>query len=186
MDKLLDYEYLNSCRSLSGLTNKAIAEAAHTSESTISKFFSAHMKDPTAFLLCAVCDVIGASVDRAYGIVKPIDQALTEPAPSIPAIVTDAVQSLPPLLDAQEVAQEVAKAVTESPLVPDPIDPHKLAQDIASCLPKPQPAECEHCRTAKLYEASIARQSKLIGVLFAAFGSLVALLVVRSVYLLTK
>ena len=145
MDKLLDYEYLNSCRSLSGLTNKAIAEAAHTSESTISKFFSAHMKDPTAFLLCAVCDVIGASVDRAYGIVKPIDQALTEPAPSIPAVVTDVMQSMPPLLDAQEVAQEVAKAVT----VPDPIDPRKLAQDIASYLPKPQPAECENCRTAK-------------------------------------
>ena len=182
MDKLLDYEYLNSCRSLSGLTNKAIAEAAHTSESTISKFFSAHMKDPTAFLLCAVCDVIGASVDRAYGIVKPIEEALTEPAPSIPAVVTDVMQSMPPLLDAQEVAQEVAKVVA----VPDPIDPRKLAQDIASCLPKPQPAECENCRTAKLYEASIARQSKLIGVLFAALGSLVALLVVLSVYLLTK
>ena len=182
MDKLLDYEYLNSCRALSGLTNKAIAEAAHTSESTISKFFSAHMKDPTAFLLCSVCDTIGASVDRAYGIVKPIEEALTDPSPSIPAIVTDAVQSLPPLLDAQEVAQEVAKVVA----VPDPIDPHKLARDIAAYLSKPQPAECENCRTAKLYEASIARQSKLIGVLFAAFGSLVALLVVLSVYLLTK
>ena len=176
MEKLLDYEYLNSCRSLSGLTNKAIAEAAHTSESTISKFFSAHMKDPTAFLLCAVCDVIGASVDRAYGIVKHIDQALTEPAPSIPAVVTDVMQSMPPLLDAQEVAQEVAKAVT----VPDPIDPRKLAQDIASYLPKPQPAECENCRTAKGFESTINLQMLAVKIL----GGVVALQSLILLYLL--
>ena len=182
MDKLLDYEYLNSCRSLSGLTNKAIAEAAHASEPTISKFFSGHMKDPTAFLLCAVCDVIGASVDRAYGIVKPIDEALTEPAPSIPAVVTDVMQAIPPMVNPQEVAQEVAKAVTESPLVPDPIDPHKLAQDIASYLPKPQPVECDNCRTAKGYESTISLQMLAIKIL----GGVVALQSLILLYLLVK
>lgn len=180
MDKLLDYEYLNSCRTLSGLTNKAIAEAAHASEPTISKFFSAHMKDPSAFLLCSICDTIGASIDRAYGIVKPIDKTLSEPAPSIPVLVTDVMQSIPPLVNPQEVAQEVAKAVTESPLVPDPIDPHKLAQDIASCLPKPQPAECENCRTAKGFESTISLQMLAVKIL----GSVVALQSLILLYLL--
>ena len=180
MDKLLDYEYLNSCRTLSGLTNKAIAEAAHASEPTISKFFSGHMKDPTAFLLCSVCDTIGASVDRAFGIVKPIEEALTEPAPSIPAVVNNVMQSIPPLVDPQEVADKVALAVTESPLIPDPIDPQRLAQDIAAAMPKPQPAECEHCRTAKGYESTINLQMQAVKIL----GGVVALQSLILVFLL--
>ena len=185
MDQHLDYEYLNSCRILSGLTNKAIAAATNISEPSISRFFHGEMKDPSALMLCAVCDTIGASIDRAYGVIKPIDQSMTEPTPSIPAVVTDVVQSLPPLIDEKQVAKEVAKAVVDSPLLPS-IDAKELARAIAAELPAPAERECASCRTARLYEASIARQSKLISVLFAALGAMVTFVIVLAVWLLAK
>lgn len=178
MDKHLDYEYLNSCRIISGLTNKAIALASNSSEATISRFFRGEMKDPAAALLCAVCLTIGASVDRAYGIIKPIDTAMTDPAPSIPAVVADVVQAIPPLVDPQEVADKVAQAVTESPLVQDPIDPHKLAQEIAAALPKPERVECESCRSARAYEATIVFQTKLIAVLGGGLGLMIVFMMI--------
>lgn len=180
MDFRMDYEYINACKVQSGLTNKAIALSKNLSESTVSRFFHGEIKSPDTELSAAIFDAIGASADRAFGLIKPIDQALTEPAPSIPAVVTDVMQAIPPLVNPQEVAQEVAKAVTESPLVPDPIDPHKLAQDIASCLPKPQPVECEHCRTAKGFESTISLQMLAVKIL----GGVVALQSLILLYLL--
>jgi transcriptional regulator with XRE-family HTH domain len=173
----IDYEYLEMCRKQSMLSNKAIAEASKVSESTVSKFFHAEMKDPSVHVLGAICDTIGASVDRACGIIKPIDEAMTDPSPSIPAVVADVVQSLPPLVDPQEVAQTVAQAVVDSPLVPDPIDPRKLAQEIVALLPAPQAPECESCRTARLYESTIAFHRQAIAILGGSLGLLVLILV---------
>ena len=152
MDKRLDYEYLNSCRLLSGLTNKAIAEDSNASEPTISRFFHGEMKDPSAALLCSVCNTIGASVDRAFGIVKPIDTAMTEPAPSIPAVVTDVVQSLPPLMD-----------------------PKEFAEAVVAELPK---RECDCCKAARTYEATIALQTKIIIGLGSSLGLMVLFLMI--------
>lgn len=185
MDRTPDYEYLNSCRILSGLTNKAIAENVKSSEPTISRFFRGEMKDPGAGLFAAICDTIGASSDRALGIVKTINEAMTDPAPSIPAIVTDVVQTMSDIVDEKKVAEKVAEAIKESP-IPTEIDHHKLAQEIASLLPAPQPMECESCRTARLYESTILRQSKLISALMAAVGSAFLLMVILIVWLLAK
>lgn len=185
MDRTPDYEYLNSCRILSGLTNKAIAENVKSSEPSISRFFRGEMKDPGAGLFAAICDTIGASSDRALGIVKTIDEAMTDPAPSIPAIVTDVVQSMSEIVDENKVAEKVAEAIKESP-IPTEIDPHKLAQEIVALLPLPQPPECDACRTARLYEATILRQSKLISVLMTAAGSVLLFMVALIVWLLAK
>jgi hypothetical protein len=91
-------------------------------------------------------------------------------------VVTDVMQSIPPLVDSQEVAQKVVEAVTESPLIPDPIDAHKLAQEIASLLPAPQPVECDSCRTARVYERTISMQSRIIIAMGGAVGLLVVFL----------
>lgn len=176
----MDYEYVNACRVQSGLTNKAIAISKNLSESTVSRFFHGEIKSPDVDLCTAIFDAIGASSDRAFGLVKPISEAVTEPTPNLTAVATDVINALPPLVDTQEVAQKVVKAVAESPLVPDPIDPHKLAQDIASCLPKPQPAECEHCRTAKGFESTIGLQMLAVKIL----GGVVALQSLILLYLL--
>ena len=177
MDRTPDYEYLNSCRILSGLTNKAIAENVKSSEPTISRFFRGEMKDPGAGLFAAICDTIGASSDRALGIVKTIDQAMTDPAPSIPAIVTDVVQTMSDIVDEKKVAEKVAEAIKESP-IPTEIDHHKLAQEIASLLPAPQTPECDSCRTARLYESTIAFHRQAIAILGGGLGLLVLILVV--------
>ena len=182
----MDYEYLNATRIQSGLTNKAIAQSQNLSESTVSRFFHGDIKAPDIPLAKAICNAIGASLDRACRLVKPIDTTMTEPMPSIPAVVTDVVQSLPPLVDEEKVAEKIAQAVAESPLVSAPIDTHALAQEIAAILPKPQPIECESCRTARLYEATILRQSKLISVLFGASGGLMLFIVALLVWLIAK
>lgn len=176
MDRTPDYEYLNSCRILSGLTNKAIAENVKSSEPTISRFFRGEMKDPGAGLFAAICDTIGASSDRALGIVKTIDEAMTDPAPSIPAIVTDVVQTVSDIVDEKKVAEKVAEAIKESP-IPTEIDHHKLAQEIAALLPAPQTPECDSCRTARLYESTIAFHRQAIAILGGGLGLLVLILV---------
>lgn len=176
MDRTPDYEYLNSCRILSGLTNKAIAENVKSSEPTISRFFRGEMKDPGAGLFAAICDTIGASSDRALGIVKTIDEAMTDPSPSIPAVVADVVQTVSDIVDEQKVAEKVAEAIKESP-IPTEIDHHKLAQEIAALLPAPQPMECDSCRTARLYESTIAFHRQAIAILGGGLGLLVLILV---------
>ena len=172
----IDYEYLETCRKQSMLSNKAIAKASKVSESTVSKFFHGEMKDPSVHVLGAICDTIGASVDRACGIVRRIDEAMTDPAPSIPAIVTDVVQTMSDIVDEKKVAEKVAEAIKESP-IPTEIDHRKLAQEIASLLPAPQPMECDSCRTARLYESTIAFQRQAIAVLGGSLGLLVLILV---------
>ena len=169
MDKHLDYEYLNSCRILSGLSNKAISTATNISEPSISRFFHGEMKDPSALSLCSICDTIGASIDRAYGVIKPIDTAMTEPAPSIPAVVSDVVQALPPLVDEQQVAARVAEAIKESPA----IDPEQIAKLVVAALP---PRDCENCRTARIYEHTISLQSRIINAMGGAIGLLIVFL----------
>lgn len=182
----MNYDYIRACKQQSGLTNKAIAISKSLSESTVSRFFNGEIKSPDIELTKAIFDAIGASADCALGLVRPIDTTMTEPMPSIPAVVTDVVQSLPPLVDEEKVAEKVARAVAESPLVSAPIDSHALAQEIAAILPKPQPMECDACRTARLYEATILRQSKLISVLLAAVGALVAFGLLVGLWLLGK
>ena len=181
----IDYEYLEVCRKQSLLSNKVIAEASKVSESTVSKFFHGEMKDPSVHVLGAICDTIGASVDRACGIVRRIDEALTDPSPSIPAVVADVVQSVSEIVDEKKVAEKVAEAIKESP-IPTEIDTRKLAQEIAALLPAPQPIECDSCRTARLYEASILRQSKLISALLGAVGSMFLLMAILIIWLLAK
>ena len=181
----MNYEYLNACKSQSGLTNKAIALSKNISESTVSRFFHGEIKAPDIPLAKAICDAIGASLDQACGLIVPVDAAMTTPAPSIPAIVTDVVQTVSDIVDEQKVAEKVAEAIKESP-IPTEIDHHKLAQEIVSLLPAPQPMECESCRTARLYEASITRQSKLISALLGAVGSAFLLMAILIVWLLAK
>lgn len=175
----IDYEYLETCRKQSMLSNKAIAEASKVSESTVSKFFHAEMKDPSVHVLGAICDTIGASVDRACGIIKPIDEAMTDPSPSIPAVVTDVVQSISEIVDEKKVAAHVAEAIKESP-IPTEIDPRKLAQEIAAILPAPQAMECESCRAAQIYESALKFRTNVI----VALGGAVAVLMVFLMVLL--
>lgn len=182
----MNYDYIRACKQQSGLTNKAIAISKSLSESTVSRFFNGEIKSPDIELTKAIFDAIGASADCALGLVRPIDSAMTEPTPSIPAVVTDVVQSLPPLVNEEKVAEKVAQAVAESPLVSAPIDTHALAQEIAAILPKQQPMECDSCRTARLYEATILRQSKLISVLFGASGGLMLFIFALLVWLIAK
>ena len=177
MDRTPDYEYLNSCRILSGLTNKAIAENVKSSEPTISRFFRGEMKDPGAGLFAAICDTIGASSDRALGIVKTIDEAMPDPSPSIPAVVADVVQTVSDIVDENKVAEKVAEAIKESP-IPTEIDHRKLAQEIVALLPAPQPMECDSCRTARLYESTIAFHRQAIAILGGGLGLLVLILLV--------
>lgn len=171
MDKHLDYEYLNSCRILSGLSNKAISTATNISEPSISRFFHGEMKDPSALSLCSICDTIGASIDRAYGVIKPIDTAMTEPAPSIPAVVTDVVQALPPLVDEQQVAARVAEAIKDSPAV----DPEAIAKAVVAALP---PHDCNACKSASTYEATIALQVKIMIALGSSLGLMILFLMI--------
>ena len=175
----MDYEYLNACRMQSGLTNKAIAVSKNLSESTVSRFFHGEIKDPSGPLAAAICDAIGASLDRAFGLVRPVDSTMTEPTPDLTAVATDVIQALPPLVDPQKVANQVVEVFKDS----QAIDPEVIAKAVVAALP---PHDCDSCRSAQLYEASILRQSKLISVLLGAVGSLIALLVALVVWLLAK
>ena len=177
MDRIPDYEYLNSCRILSGLTNKAIAENAKTSEPTISRFFRGEMKDPGAGLFAAICDTIGASSDRALGIVKPIGEVMTDPAPSIPAMVTDVMQTVSAIVDEEKLAEHIVALLAKKP-IPININLREFAQEIVALLPAPQAPECESCRTARLYESTIAFHRQAIAVLGGGLGLLVLILVV--------
>lgn len=180
MDQTVDYEYLNSCRLLSGLTNKAIAEACHTSEATISRFFRGEMKDPSALLLRAICDTIGASMDRALGLVKPIDTALTEPTPSIPAVVTDVMQTVSDIVDEGKLAEALAERLAKMPFV----DAKELARLIVELMPR---KDCDNCRSSRAYEATIAFQTKLITTLGGSlFGAVVLFVASLIVVLLNK
>lgn len=170
----IDYEYLETCRKQSMLSNKAIAEASKVSESTVSKFFHAEMKDPSVHVLGAICDTIGASVDRACGIIKPIDEAMTDPAPSIPAVVADVVQSVSEIVDEQKVAEKVAEAIMETPL-PTEIDPRQLAQEIAALLPADK---CASCKSSAVYESVIAFHRKLLAILGGTLGLMTLFLMI--------
>ena len=181
----IDYEYLEVCRKQSLLSNKAIAEASKVSESTVSKFFHGEMKDPSAHVLGAICDTIGASVDRACGIIKPLDEAMTDPAPNMPAVVTDVMQTVSAIVDEEKLAEHLAALLTKNP-IPININLREFAQEIVSLLPAPQPMEYESCRTARLYEASITRQSKLISALLGAVGAMLLLMAILIVWLLAK
>lgn len=176
----IDYEYLETCRKQSMLSNKAIAEASKVSESTVSKFFHGEMKDPSVHVLGAICDTIGASVDRACGIVRRIDEAMTDPSPSIPAVVADVVQAVSEIVDEQKVAEKVAEAIMETPL-PTEIDPRKLAQEISAFLPADK---CASCKSAAVYESVIAFHRKLLAILGSTLGLmtlfLMILLIVRK------
>ncbi len=204
MDFSIDYEYLNVCRTQSGLTNKAIATSKNLSESTVSRFFHGEVKDPSAALVAVICSAIGASVDRAYGIVVTMDEAVTQPAPDLDTAVISMAEKLPAIVDssgladqlaektapqitttiAKETTAQVTSAVKE--VMTQAIDVRDLAKELAPLLPKPQPMECESCRTARLYEASITRQSKLISALLGAVGSMFLLMAILIIWLLTK
>ena len=195
MDFSIDYEYLNVCRTQSGLTNKAIATSKNLSESTVSRFFHGEVKDPSAALVAVICSAIGASVDRAYGIVVTMDEAVTQPAPDLDTAVISVAEKLPAIVDssgladqlaektapqitttvAKETTAQVTSAVKE--VMTQAIDVSDLAKELAPLLPKPQPMECESCRTARLYESTIAFHRQAIAVLGGGLGLLVLILV---------
>ena len=196
MDFSIDYEYLNVCRTQSGLTNKAIATSKNLSESTVSRFFHGEIKDPSAGLVAVICSAIGASVDRAYGIVITMDEAVTQPAPDLDTAVISMAEKLPAIVDssgladqlaektapqitttvAKETTAQVTSAVKE--VITQVIDVSDLAKELAPLLPKPQPMECESCRTARLYESTIAFHRQAIAILGGGLGLLVLILVV--------
>lgn len=200
----IDYEYLRVCRTQSGLNNKAIATSKNLSESTVSRFFHGEIKDPSAALVAVICSAIGASVDRAYGIVVTIDEAVTQPAPDLDATVISVADKLPAIVDSSGLADQLAEktapqitttvakettaqvASTVKEVMSQAIDVRDLAKELAPLLPKPQPVECDSCRTARLYEATILRQSKLISVLFGASGGMVLFMVGLLIWLLGK
>lgn len=196
MDFSIDYEYLNVCRTQSGLTNKAIATSKNLSESTVSRFFHGEVKDPSAALVAIICSAIGASVDRAYGIVVTMDEAVTQPAPDLDTAVISVAEKLPAIVDssgladqlaektapqitttvAKETTAQVTSAVKE--VMTQAIDVSELAKELAPLLPKPQPMECDSCRTARLYESTIAFHRQAIAILGGGLGLLVLILVV--------
>lgn len=172
---MIDYEYLNACRIQSGLTNKAIALAKNLSESTVSRFFHGEIKDPSAPLVAAICDAIGASLDRAFGLVRPVTEAVTEPSPSIPAVVTDVMQTVSAIVNEKKLAEHLVELLAKTP-IPINVNPRELAQEIAALLPRPQPMECDSCRTARLYESTIAFHRQAISVLGGSLGLLVLIM----------
>ena len=179
MEFSLDYEYLNAIRLQSGLTNKAIATSQNLSESTISRFFHGELKSPDIAVVRSICDAIGASLDRACGLVRTVDSATTNPAPSIPAVVADVVQSVSEIVDEKKVAEKVAEVIKDSPA----IDPVAIAKAVVDAMPE---RDCDRCRYAQIYEASITRQYKLISALLAAAGSAFLLMAILIVWLLAK
>lgn len=196
MDFSIDYEYLNVCRTQSGLTNKAIATSKNLSESTVSRFFHGEVKDPSAALVAVICSAIGASVDRTYRIVVTMDEAVTQPAPDLDTAVISVAEKLPAIVDssgladqlaektapqitttvAKETTAQVTSAVKE--VMTQAIDVSELAKELAPLLPKPQPMECDSCRTARLYESTIAFHRQAIAILGGGLGLLVLILVV--------
>lgn len=194
MDFSIDYEYLRVCRAQSGLTNKAIATSKNLSESTVSRFFHGEVKDPSAALVAVICSAIGASVDRAYGIVVTIDEAVTQPAPDLDAAVISVAEKLPAIVGssglADQLAEKTAPQITDTvakettaqvtsavkEVMTQAIDVSDLAKELAPLLPKPQPMECDSCRTARLYESTIAFHRQAIAILGGGLGLLVLIM----------
>ncbi len=169
----MNYEYLNACRVQSGLSNKAIALSKNISESTVSRFFHGEIKAPDIPLAKAICDAIGASLDQACGLVVPITEAVTNPTPSIPAVVTDVMQTVSAIVDEKKLAVALVDLLKESPLA-TAIDPKELARLIVDMLPQ---KDCDSCRTTRLYESTIAFHRQAIAVLGGSLGLLVLILV---------
>ena len=194
MDFSIDYEYLRVCRAQSGLTNKAIATSKNLSESTVSRFFHGEVKDPSAALVAVICSAIGASVDRAYGIVVTIDEAVTQPAPDLDAAVISVAEKLPAIVGssglADQLAEKTAPQITDTvakettaqvtsavkEVMSQAIDVSDLAKELAPLLPAPQAMECDSCRTARLYESTIAFHRQAIAVLGGSLGLLVLIM----------
>ena len=167
----MDFEYLNAIRTESGLTNKAIAQAKNLSESTVSRFFHGEIKDPSGPLIAAICDAIGASLDRAFGLVKPIDTAMTHPTPDLKAVAASVLESLPPIVDPQEVAE----AITNS----SAIDPQAIAAAVVAALPK---HDCDACKSAAVYESVIAFHRKLLAILGGTLGLLTLFMMILLLF----
>ena len=156
------------------LSNKAIAEASKISESTVSKFFHGEMKDPSAHVLGAICDTIGASVDRACGIVRRIDEAMTDPTPNMPAVVTDVVQTVSDIVDEEKLAERLYAIMKAKP-IPVNIDLHQFAREIAAALPA---EKCASCKSAAVYESVIAFHRKLFAILGGSLGLMTLFLMI--------
>ena len=161
----MDYEYLNAIRIESGLTNKAIAQAKNLSESTVSRFFHGEIKDPSGPLIAAICDAIGASLDRAFGLVRSIDATMTHPTPDLKAVATSVLESLPPLVDERQVADQVAGA----------IDSKEIARAVIDAMPI---KDCASCKSAAVYESVIAFHRKLLAILGSTLGLMTLFLMI--------
>lgn len=162
----LDMDYVRSVFEQSGLSYKSIAQTQGIDPTTVYRFFKGQ-KSPDFNTACSIIGAIGASLDRACGIVKPTDDTLTpELSPDPAAVVYEAVlQSIPNLADhvaeaikdtvvdeqkiADQVAdnikdnvvdgQKVAEKVAEA-IKDSPIDPQEIARAVLAALPPyPQP-----------------------------------------------
>lgn len=176
MDCILDYDYLNACRLQSGLSNKAIATTKNLSESTVSRFFRGEIKSPDIQLVHAICDAIGASIDRALGLVKPVAEAVTEPTPSLPAVVTDVVQTVSDIVDEDKLATSIVEKLKKSPIAAA-VDARELARAIVDMMPR---KDCDSCKASAAYEKTISGLMRAV----AALGGTVVLMTLFQMYLL--
>lgn len=177
----LDMEYVRTCLTESGLSYKAIAASQGISDTTVYRFFSGQ-KSPDFHTVCCILGAIGASIDRACGIVKPSEDTLTtELSPDPAAVVYEAVlQNIPNLVDEQKIADQVADtirdtvvdeqkiadqvagAIKETVIDEDKIvcallevfDPHEIARDVLAALP-PFPAPVDESKLARALVAAL-------------------------------
>lgn len=124
---VIDMEYVRAVFEESGLSYKSIAGSQGIADTTVYRFFNGQ-KSPDFNTVCCIIGAIGASLDRAVGIVNdPADDVTPLLSPDPAAVVYEAVlQNMPSLVDEQKIADQVADSIKETV-----VDEQKIADHVA-------------------------------------------------------
>ena len=124
---VIDMEYVRAVFEESGLSYKSIAGSQGIADTTVYRFFNGQ-KSPDFNTVCCIIGAIGASLDRAVGIVNdPADDVTPLLSPDPAAVVYEAVlQNMPNLVDEQKIAVQVADSIKETV-----VDEQKIADHVA-------------------------------------------------------
>ena len=124
---VIDMEYVRAVFEESGLSYKSIAGSQGIADTTVYRFFNGQ-KSPDFNTVCCIIGAIGASLDRAVGIVNdPADDVTHLLSPDPAAVVYEAVlQNIPSLVDERKIADQVAESIKETV-----VDEQKIADQVA-------------------------------------------------------
>lgn len=127
---VIDMEYVRAVFEESGLSYKSIAGSQGIADTTVYRFFNGQ-KSPDFNTVCCIIGAIGASLDRAVGIVNdPADDVTPLLSPDPAAVVYEAVlQNMPNLVDEQKIADQVADSIKETV-----VDEQKIADHVAGAI----------------------------------------------------